>query len=358
MFIVDSHQDLAWNILTFHRDYTLSVSETRRAEQGTRIPEFNGDTLLGWPEYQEGQVVLVFSTLFASPLRRRVGDWDTECYADLKQARLKYLSQLHEYYELVEKFPDKFRLVFTGRDLTEVIDHWQNESNTTHPVGLLVLMEGAEAIGEVSELEEWWYKGLRILGPAWAGNRFCGGTGEPGPLTTEGLALLEGMADFGYILDLSHMDEKAALQALDIYPGQIVATHANALAMLPDSQSNRHLSDRVIRGLIERDGMIGIVPFNNFLKVGWSRREDVSLMAVFQQVDHVCQLAGDAKHVGLGTDFDGGFGLQSAPAGIDTVADLQKIAPVLRQGGYSEDSIMAILGKNWLDCVGKALAGK
>ena len=127
-------------------------------------------------------------------------------------------------------------------------------------------MEGAEAIGDVRELEEWWHKGVRILGPAWAGNRFCGGTGEPGPLTPAGFDLLEAMADFGYILDLSHMDEKAALQALDMYPGQIVATHANALALVTGSESNRHLSDRVISGLIERDGMIGAVPFNNFLK--------------------------------------------------------------------------------------------
>jgi membrane dipeptidase len=217
------------------------------------------------------------------------------------------------------------------------------------------LMEGAEAIGDVRELEEWWHKGVRILGPAWAGNRFCGGTGEPGPLTPAGFDLLEVMADFGYILDLSHMDEKAALQALDMYPGQIVATHANALALVTGSESNRHLSDRVISGLIERDGMIGAVPFNNFLKVSWSRREDVPMMAVFQQIDHVCQLAGDAKHAGLGTDFDGGFGLQSTPAGIDTISDLQKLAPILRQGGYSDDAVMAIFGQNWLDCVAKAL---
>jgi membrane dipeptidase len=358
MFIVDAHQDLAWNILTFHRDYTRPVNETRRTEKGTQTPEYNGDTLLGWPEYQEGQVVLIFSTLFASPIRRKMGEWDTECYSDLKQARSRYLSQLHVYCDLVEKFPEKFRLINNSRDLDEIINHWQDKSNATHPVGLLILMEGAEAVSDLSELEEWWYQGLRVLGPAWAGNRFCGGTGEPGPLTADGLALLEGMAALGYILDLSHMDEKAALQALDVYPGRIVATHANALALLPGSQSNRHLSDRVIRGLIERDGMIGIVPFNNFLKVDWRRREDVSLMAVVQQIDHVCQLAGDAQHVGLGTDFDGGFGLQSTPTGIDTIADLQNIAPILREGGYSEDSVEAIFGNNWLDCVGKALPEK
>ena len=213
-------------------------------------------------------------------------------------------------------------------------------------------------VAELDELDEWWHAGVRILGPAWAGNRFCGGTAEPGPLTTEGFALLERMAEVGYILDLSHMDEKAALQALDAYSGQIVATHANPLAKLPGSQSNRHLSDRVIRGLIERDGMIGIVPFNNFLKVGWSRRDDVSLITVYQQIDHICQLAGDANHVGIGTDFDGGFGLQSTPNGMGTIADLKKIVPILRQGGYPEDSVTAIFGKNWLDCIGKALPKK
>jgi membrane dipeptidase len=242
--------------------------------------------------------------------------------------------------------------------LAEVTAHWEDESQATHPVGLLVLMEGAESIGELGELEQWWHSGVRILGPAWAGNRFCGGTGEPGPLTEAGFALLEAMADFGFVLDISHMDEKAALQALDMYPARVVATHANSLALLPGSQSNRHLSDRLIRGLIERDGMIGIVPFNNFLKEGWGRREDVSLMAVFQQIDHVCQLAGDALHVGLGTDFDGGFGVQSTPAGIDTIVDLHKIAPLLRQGGYSEDAIAAFFGGNWLACVGKALPEK
>ena len=41
-------------------------------------------------------------------------------------------------------------------------------------------MEGAEGVRSPSELDEWWQWGLRIIGPAWAGNRFCGGTQEPG----------------------------------------------------------------------------------------------------------------------------------------------------------------------------------
>ena len=59
-------------------------------------------------------------------------------------------------------------------------------------------------------------------------------------------------------------------------------------------------------------------------------------------------MAGDARHVGIGSDFDGGFGQQSVPAEIETIADLQKLIPLLMQKGYTETDIAAIMGKNWL----------
>ncbi len=112
-----------------------------------------------------------------------------------------------------------------------------------------------------SELNEWWEAGLRMIGLAWAGTRFCGGTRDPGPLTDDGRALLKAMADFGFTLDLSHMDELSARQSLDLYEGPIIASHANAAALLPGYDGNRLLPDDVIKGLIARDGIIGVVPF-------------------------------------------------------------------------------------------------
>jgi membrane dipeptidase len=355
MLIVDAHQDLAWNILAFGRDYTRSVEDTRLLELGGLAPQVNGDTLLGWPEYQVGRVAVVFATLFAAPIRRKLGNWDTLCYADQAQARQLYRAQLDAYYRLVDEHPDHFRLIQVARDLNELLDNWADQDKQEHPVGLVVLMEGAEGVGELAELEEWWQAGVRLIGPAWSGTRFCGGTREPGPLTADGYALLDGMAAFGFTLDLSHMDEKAALQALDHYPGAVVATHANALALLKGSQSNRHLTDRVIQGLLERDGIIGVVPYNNFLKVGWDLREEVSLTEVVAHIDYICQMAGDAKHVGLGTDFDGGFGWQSAPDEIDSIADLPKIAKLLADKGYSQDDVAGIMGQNWLSLLHSCL---
>ena len=351
LLLIDSHEDLAWNMLSFGRDYTLAAAETRRREQGGLAPEVNGDTLLGWPDYLRGKVAIVFATLFAAPDRHKLGEWDQQCYATKEDAHNIYSLQLEAYDRLTGEHSDMFRKVEKQADLQAILSHWERKDTEEHPVGLVVLMECAEGVREPAEVEDWYQRGVRIIGPAWAGTRFCGGTREPGGLTTEGYALLERMAEFHLTLDLSHMDEKAAMQALDSYPGPIIASHANALALLKESNSNRHLTDQVIQGLLERGGTIGIVPSNGFLKPGWKDsggRASVTLDYVVAQVDYICQMAGNALHVGIGSDFDGGFGLPSVPIELDTIADLRKIIPILNQKGYTQNEIAAILGNNWL----------
>jgi membrane dipeptidase len=366
MILVDAHEDLAYNMHSFGRDYTLSAAETRRRESGSKILEYNGDTLLGYPEYRLGRVGVVFSTLFVVPQKARTGDWEIESYANPQQAYELYSAQVDIYQRLVDEHADKFRLIQTRPDLESVLAPWENlpekldhESREIDlPVGLVMLMEGAEGVRSVGELEEWWQRGVRLIGLAWSGNRYTGGTREPGPLTKEGFALLEGMADLGFGLDLSHMDEKAALQSLDAYPGTILASHSNVKAIIKGVEGNRQLPDEVIRGLIERDGVIGVVPINIFLDNTWTPKDGkdkISLRHLVAHIDYICQLAGDAKHVGLGTDFDGGLGWDAVPAEIDTIADLQKLVPMLAEKGYSQEDIAAVLGGNWLTLLRRVL---
>ena len=352
--IIDSHQDLAWNMLTYKRDYLRSVAETRRLEANTLIPERNGECLLGWPEYQRGQVAVIFSTLFAAPARKREL-WDTVWYPDFDTAHRLYREQILLYRKLADTHSDKFRLITSRKELDSVIDHWcaplQNDEG--HPVGLIYLMEGADGIRSPHELAEWYELGLRLIGLAWAGTRYCGGTGDPGGLTDDGKKLLSAMTDYNFILDLSHMDEAAALESLDRYGGPVMATHSNCAALMKGADTNRHITDRVLRGLIERGGVNGLLPLNSFLKAGWlrksgSRREEVPLDTLITHIDHVCQLAGNADHAALGSDFDGGFGVQSIPPELDTIADLQIIASKLIERGYSESDAEKILGGNWL----------
>jgi len=351
--IVDAHEDLAYNILTFGRDYNRSAGETRRleVEAGSAAPVHNGETLLGWSDYQRGRVAVVFGTLFAVPIRSKTGDWEIQTYASPDEAHLLYSTQLDAYHKLAGENPDHFRLIAAKADLQTILDHWSDPLLESHPVGLVPLMEGAEGVRTPSEVEWWWQKGLRILGPAWGSNRYCGGTAEPGPLTGDGRLLLKAMGEVGFTLDLSHMDELSARQALDLYTGPIIASHANAAALVPAYQGNRLLQDDMIRRILERDGIIGVVPFCRFLSFEWNQgdpRESISLDMLAAHVDRICQMAGDASHVGLGSDFDGGFGLSSVPAGVDTIADLQKLAPILKAKGYNDEQIAAVLGKNWL----------
>jgi membrane dipeptidase len=152
---------------------------------------------------------------------------------------------LDAYKRLVNDHPEKFELVTTLVDLERVMAGWQNckenpgpddaAEHSSSPVGLVVSMEGADCIRDPGELEEWWYHGVRLIGPAWSGTEFCGGTREPGPLSSKGIALLEYMGSLGFGLDLTHMDEPAVLQALDIYPGVLLASHSNATTLLKGS---------------------------------------------------------------------------------------------------------------------------
>jgi membrane dipeptidase len=367
-YIIDAHQDLAYNALTFGRNYLRSAHETRRAERDTPTPERNGHTLLGWPDYQRGQVAALFGVLFQAPRRYQSGSWETQIFADPIQARKNYELQYSYYMHLAEDHPDHFRMIFSKKDLQAVIEPWaqtpafmpeetgqaDEESEPkqviTHPVGIVLLMEGIEGISAPEEMEEWWERGVRIAGPVWAGTRFCGGMYEPGEFTREGYALLDIMASLGMTLDLSHMNDTSIRQALDRYEGPVVATHANARALLKGIEGERHFTDRAIRQLIDRDGIIGVVPYNKFLRPGWTASDDpqsVTLHTLAAHIDHICQLAGDSNHVGIGSDFDGGFGWPSVPYEVDTIADLQKLESILLEYGYSAESIAGFFGKNW-----------
>ena len=341
-------------MLTFGRDYTRSVQETRRLEAATQIPALNGECIVGWPEYQQGNIAAVFATLFATPAKKKEA-YDTLWYADVETAHRLYRDQINVYRKLADSHPDKFRLVVSTKELDSVIEHWSKPTlnGEGHPVGLIYLMEGADGIRSPRELSEWYDMGLRLIGLAWAGTRYCGGTNEPGPLTPDGRELIAAMADYNFVLDLSHMDKAAALESLDRYQGPVMATHANCAALMKGADTNRHLPDDVIEGLIERDGVIGLIPLNSFLKVGWlrkhgSRREEVPLEVLISHIDHICQIAGNSLHAGIGSDFDGGFGLQSIPPGMDSVADLQVISSGLIARGYNEMDVENILGGNWL----------
>ena len=354
-FILDAHQDLAYNMTVYGRDYRLPNAQTRlRDLQAAGGTERRG-SLLGLPEYNAANVGLVFGTLFAAPKRRSSPDSaPDEAYDTPSEARRIYWKQLDFYHHLAETQSDSYRLVLTQTELKNHLSLWQSHAQSLKPIGIIPLMEGAEGIVDLDELPRWWERGLRIIGLAWAGNRFCGGTREPGGLTSDGKDLIRAMAEIGFVLDLSHMDEPAALTCLDLYPGKIIASHANAAKLVRGYNTNRLLSDEVIAKLIARGGCIGVAPINSFLDAKGREeggKEAVSLRMVAEQIDYICQLAGDVRHVGIGTDFDGGLGVGQVPAELDTIADLPRLFPFLIDLGYDAHQISRIAADNFLDLI-------
>jgi membrane dipeptidase len=357
--VVDAHQDLAYNAAQYGRDYRQSAYETRRQEKGGPVPGHNGSCMIGLPELLAGRVAVLFGTVFALPARRSRFD-DAVVYHDAETAHRVAMAQLDLYHRWADE-EAQFALIGDRLDLARVLEGWKNEpapdEDDPRQVGIVPLMENADPIREPAELELWYERGLRLVGPAWVSSRYSGGTSEPGPLTDEGRELLEVMADLGVGLDLSHMAEQAVLEALDRFEGVLFASHSNPRSLVP---GDRHLSDAAITGIAERDGVIGVVLCNSFLRKGWhrgDRKEEVTLVDVVRAVDHICQRVGDAQHVGLGSDFDGGFGTESAPAELDTVADLNKVAAALAEHGFGRDHVRAIMGGNWLRLLERVLPG-
>ena len=315
--------------------------------------EHVGIATLGLPDWIAGRVAVIFATIFVEPARSKFSSFSTK-YTTVEEAHASGQQQL-EVYRRLTSAGGPFRLVRQASDLDAVLATWEGEGE--RDIGLVLLMENADAIRTPDELDEWYDAGLRLVGPAWMASRYCGGTFEPGPLTAAGRTLLDRMAARHMVLDTSHMAEESFFEALDRYSGTIIASHSNPRVFV---EGDRHLTDDMIRALVARDGVIGHLPFNAFLVPGWrrsegARKDAADLGTVVRAIDHICNLAGSARHVGFGSDLDGGFGAESTPVGIDTVADLQQVASALADRGYRPDEIDAITHQNWLRVLRQSL---
>jgi membrane dipeptidase len=157
------------------------------------------------------------------------------------------------------------------------------------------------------------------------------------------------MEKIGMILDITHLADESFWQALEMYQGPVLASHHNCRVLVP---GERQLTDEQIRALIERDAVIGAV-FDSWMLhpnyvPGKTDNSLVSMERVIDHIDHVSQLAGNARHSAIGSDLDGGFGTEQSPRELNTIADLQKVADLLRKRGYKETDVEGIMHGNWL----------
>jgi membrane dipeptidase len=232
------------------------------------------------------------------------------------------------------------------------VAQWQNGAADHAPIGYVLSLEGADSIVTLKHLERAYAQGLRAVGPAHYGpGVYAHGTDACGDLGVRGRELLREMEQLGMILDVTHLCDESFRDALDHFRGPVWASHSNCRALVPH---NRQFADEHIKELIQRGAVIGAAFDAWMLVPGWVRGTTtpegagVTLQTVADHIDHICQMAGNARHCGIGSDLDGAFGREQCPADVQTIADLALLPALLSKRGYSEEDVRAIAAGNFL----------
>ena len=343
MLLIDAHLDLAMNALSWDRNLDLSIQAIREAEGGMN-EKGRGRGTTSLPEMRKGEIAVSLATVFDRTARPNSPASGSACQ-EITYAKAQ--GQL-AYYRVLEA-QGKVRILTDWPGLESHFNAWQ-ERGGAEPLGFILSMEGADPIVWPEQVASWWQDGLRVVSLSHYGvSAYAHGTGTNGGLNDLGRALLREMDSAGMILDLSHLSEPAFWEALDHFEGPVLASHNNCRALVP---GDRQFSDDQLKAMIDRGGVMGVALDAWMLYPRWVKGETsnsvVSLGAVADQIDHVCQVAGNARHVGIGSDLDGGYGTEQCPHDLDTIADLQRVPDLMRGRGYSDDEVESVAYGNWL----------
>lgn len=351
--IFDAHLDLSMNALEWNRDITQPVYALREREEGMDDKPDRRNSTVSLPEMRKGNIGICVATQIARYVKpgSEIPGWNSQEQAWAQtQGQLAWYRAMEERGEMVQ---------IHNLDLLQShLSRWENQNDGTLPIGYILSLEGADSMVNISYVEKAYQNGLRAIGPAHYGpGVYAYGTNSEGGIGTKGRELLSEMERLNMILDATHLCDESFWEALNHFKGHVWASHNNCRALVPH---NRQFSDEQIKVLIERGAVIGGAFDAWMLKPGWilrksnSKDEGVYLKDVIDHIDHVCQIAGNSLHSGIGTDLDGGYGTEQSPADLDTIADLQKIPDLLQQRGYSQDDIDNIMYKNWIRFLEKA----
>jgi len=353
-FFLDAHLDLALNALEWNRDLTRPIAEIRAAEAGMRDKAGRGRGTVCLPEMRRSRVGLAVVTQLArvnpNEGRNPVSVWQSPAQAwAMTQGQWAWYRALEEAGEI--------KMIATKADLEKHVVLWEKEE--TSVIGCILSLEGADSLITVGHLERAYAQGLRAVGPAHYGpGRYAHGTRSVGGLPAQGRELLSEMDRLGMALDVTHLSDDCFWEALKSFSGPVWASHSNCRALVPDQ---RQLSDDQIRALLERDAVIGAAMDGWMIVPDWvqgettSEERDLRLEHLVEHIDHICQIAGNARHVGLGSDLDGGFGGEQSPRDLDTIADVRRLTDLLQARGWSAEDLNQFAYGNFLRALRRAL---
>ena len=356
--ILDAHLDLALNAIEWNRDLTRPLDDIRQREAHLRDKPDRGHGTVCLPEMRRARIGVCVATQLArlehdaySP----VFGWRSPAQAwAMTQAQLAWYRAMEEAGEL--------RAIRSAADLDAVVASWRAADErvaASLPIGYIRSLEGADSLITVRHLERAHADGLRALGPAHYGpGVYAQGTNAEGPLPPRGLELLRVADELGLILDVTHLSDAGFWQAVEQFRGPVWASHHNARALVPHQ---RQLGDDMFRALVARDAVVGVALDAWMMVPGWERGRTtpqsagLKLERLVDHIDHFCQVAGNARHVGLGSDLDGAFGTEQTPVDVGSIADLARLPALLAARGFSAADVAAVMCGNFLRFLRAAL---
>ncbi len=365
MLVFDAHLDLAMNALEWNRDLTRPINEIRRRELTLTDKPDRGRGTVCLPEMRRGGVGLCVATQiarFVKPANPLPG-WHSPVQAWAHtQGQLAWYRAMEEAGEMVaitdaaglERHTRLWQQWLAADEPSGPTDAAKSagRARPAPPLGYILSLEGADSLVTLGHLERAYAQGLRAVGPAHYGpGTYAQGTEATGGLGARGRELLQEMDRLGLILDVTHLCDESFWEAVEVFQGRLWASHANCRALVPH---HRQFTDEQIRHLIARGAVIGGALDAWMLAPGWERGKTtpesagVNLERLVDHIDHVCQIAGNARHSGVGSDLDGGFGREQSPADLDTIADLARLPDLFRARGYRDADIRQIMHGNFL----------
>lgn len=358
MFVLDTHCDSPL-MLAKGADFGKKV------QQGYTPGHFPV-TQVDFPRLKKGGVNGIFFAIYTP--NRLTPD----------EATRRALELLAKTYDAIEQNPDQVALALTPA-----------QAKRNQKEGLISIFMGMEnglpIQKDLAYLRLFWRMGIRYMTLTHTNhNEICDSCAPKverwGGLSPFGKEVVREMNRLGMIVDVSHLSDKTFYDCLEYSQDPIVATHSCCRAL---SDHPRNMTDQMIKDLAAAGGVIQINFYPAFLSKEYAdkfwdacdsfdvadkawekdmgnpekqaavKAETEKIMAIerpsykliVDHIDHVCNLVGDSRHVGFGSDFDG---IEAGPKGLEDVSMMPKLIVELRKRGYTERDICNIAGGNFL----------
>ena len=295
------------------------------------------------------------------------------------------LALIDAVHQQVRRSPGELSLCRSADDVIR--------AHQTGRFAMLMGIEGGHAIeNSLALLRQYFALGVRYMTLTWANsNEWADSSGDlddssithHGGLTSFGRDVVREMNRIGMMVDVSHVSDATFADVLKASEAPVLATHSSARSL---TAASRNLTDDMMRAIAAGGGAIMINFYPAFIEETWRsawnalapardseqaalhrQTEETGvavthsasnaiderfakslprppLDALIDHIDHACQIVG-TEHVGLGSDFDG---ICALPQGLDSAADLPKIADALTLRGYTESQLRGILGETLL----------